>query len=165
MEYIRQDSALCRAAEELRWRCVVFDGLRKSMRIAPLDGGNGLNDDGTAEAVSSIRQSVEKFRQELENDPKLAADLLSHKMAEQIDKCGDKLFTDTIRVDTPNGPVTIYPQRTNNIFEQFFRNIRRAYRRKTGNDSMRRALQAMLADTPLVKSLDNPHYMKILLDG
>jgi hypothetical protein len=30
---------------------------------------------------------------------------------------------------------------------------------------MCRTLQTMLADTPLVKNLDNPHYMKILLDG
>jgi hypothetical protein len=30
---------------------------------------------------------------------------------------------------------------------------------------MGRALQAMPADTPLVKNLDNPEYMRILLDG
>jgi hypothetical protein len=162
---VAEDSALCQAVEELRWRCLVVDRLRKAMRIAPLDGGNGLNDDGTSEAMSTIRQGVEKFRRELEKDPKLARDLLSHKMADQIDKYGDKLFADPIRVDAPNGPVTIYPQRTNNILEQFFRGVRRAYRRKTGNNSMCRALQAMLADTPLVKNLDNPHYMKILLDG
>ena len=30
---------------------------------------------------------------------------------------------------------------------------------------MCRTLQAMLADTPLVRNLDNPNYMKILLDG
>ena len=30
---------------------------------------------------------------------------------------------------------------------------------------MCRALQAMLADTPLVRNLDNPNYVKILLDG
>ena len=30
---------------------------------------------------------------------------------------------------------------------------------------MHRALQTMLVDTPLVKNLDNPDYMKILLDG
>ncbi len=30
---------------------------------------------------------------------------------------------------------------------------------------MHRALQTMLADTPLVKNLSNPHYMQILLDG
>jgi hypothetical protein len=162
---VAEDSALCQAVEQLRWRCLVVDRLRKAMRIAPLDGGNGLNDDGTSEAMSTIRQGVEKFRRELEKDPKLARDLLSHKMADQIDKYGDKLFADPIKVDAPNGPVTIYPQRTNNILEQFFRGVRRAYRRKTGNNSMCRALQAMLADTPLVKNLDNPHYVKILLDG
>ena len=30
---------------------------------------------------------------------------------------------------------------------------------------MTRALNSMLADTPLVKNLDNPEYMEILLDG
>jgi hypothetical protein len=30
---------------------------------------------------------------------------------------------------------------------------------------MRKALQTMLADTPLVKNLDNFDYMKVLLDG
>ncbi len=163
--FVADDSALCRTVEELRWRCQVFDRLRTAMRIAPVDGGNGLNDEGSDEAISTIRQGVEMFRQELEKDAKLAADSLALKMAEQIDKYRDKLFADPIIVDTPNGPVTIYPQRTNNILEQFFRGERHAHRRKTGNDSMCRALQAMLADTPLVRNLDNPNYMKILLDG
>jgi len=165
VSYVANDSALCQAVEELRWRSQVFDRLRAAMRIAPLDSGNGLNDESTEEDISTIRQGVEKFRQELEKDPKLAADPLARKMAEQIDKYKEKLFADPIKVDTPNGPITIYPQRTNNILEKFFRGERQAYRRKTGNDSMCRTLQAMLADTPLVRNLDNTNYMKILLDG
>lgn len=51
------------------------------------------------------------------------------------------------------------------ILEQFFRNLKRGHRRKTGNNSMHRTLQAMLADTPLVKNLDNQDYMKIILGG
>ncbi|MEI6262708.1 MAG: hypothetical protein WCR46_22760 [Deltaproteobacteria bacterium] len=86
-------------------------------------------------------------------------------MAEQIDKYGDKLFADPIEVDTPSGKSIVYPQRTNNILEQFFREIRRKHRRKTGNNSMQRVLQTMLSDTPLIKNLDNPKYMDILLDG
>ena len=162
---VGNDSQLCRLVEELRRRSSVFDRLRKAMRIAPLHGSEGLNDEGTAEAMSTIRQGVERFRQELDQDPELASDPLSLKMAEQIDKYGDKLFADPITVTTPNGPLTLYPQRTNNILEQFFRAQRHAYRRKTGNDSMGRTLQAMLADTPLIKNLDNPQYMKILLEG
>jgi hypothetical protein len=165
VSYVGNDTGLCRAVEELRRRSLVFDQLREAMRIAPVDGSNGLNDEGSPEAMSTIRQGVEKFRSKLDTDPELQADPLSRKMAEQINKYGDKLFSDPITVDTPKGQITIYPQRTNNILEKFFRGQRHAHRRKTGNDSMCRALQAMLADTPLVKNLDNPDYMKILLDG
>jgi hypothetical protein len=116
--------------------------------------------------MGSIRQGVAQFREELEKDPKYTADRLSQKMAEQIDKYGDKLFAEPIEVMTPQGKASIYPQRTNNILEQFFRGVRRGqHRRKTGNNSMHRVLQTMLADTPLVKNLDNPAYMEILLDG
>lgn len=165
VSYVAEDTELCRAVEELRWRSAVYDRLRDAMRIAPVDGSNGLNDEGTAATMATIRQGVQKFRSELDTDPKLAADPLCLKMAEQIDRYGDKLFADPINVNTPNGPITIYPQRTNNILEKFFRGERHAHRRKTGNNSMSRALQAMLTDTPLVKNLDNPGYMKVLLDG
>ena len=162
---IAKDPALCRATEELRWRTQVFDSLRQAMRIAPPRGQNGLNDDGTAKAMPSIRQGVESFRRHLKENRRLAADLLCRKMGKQIDKYADKLFADPIEIDTPKGLVTIYPQRTNNILEQFFRKMRRGHRRKTGNNSMHRLLQTMLADTPLVKNLENPDYMKILLNG
>lgn len=165
VSHVAKDPVLHRAVEELRWRSHIFDSLRKSMHIAPPGGGKGLNDDGTAKAMSTIRQGVKYFRRNLAQDPTLALDPLSRKMGEQIDKYAEKLFADPIEVDTPTGTVIIYPQRTNNILEQFFRGLRRAHRRKTGNNSMRRALQTMLADTPLVKNLDNPDYMKILLDG
>jgi len=153
------------AVKELRWRCMIFDRLRKAMRIAAPDGAKGLNDEGEPELFLSIRQNVEQFRHELGSDPKLAADSLSQKMVKQIDKYKAKLFADPIEVSTPNGRLTIYPNRTNNILEQFFRKMRRGHRRKTGNDSMRRTLQTMLADTPLVKNLENQSYMEMLLNG
>lgn len=163
--YVAEDPEFSHAMDELRQRCQIFDRLRSAMRIAPVGGDKGLNDDGTTKVMSTIRQEVRKFRRYLEKNPMLADDPLSKKMAAQIDRYDKKLFADPITVDAPNGPTVIYPQRTNNILEQFFRGIRRGYRRKTGNNSMQGALQAMLADTPLVKNLDNPSYMEILLDG
>ena len=162
---IRNDRRLCMAIEELRWRTDIFDQLRKAMRIALPDGNKGLNDEGSAKTMTTIRQGVADFRSRIENTPKLMADSLTVKMLAQIDKYNDKLFADAIDVDTPAGKITILPQRTNNILERFFRSQRRGYRRRSGNNSMRRFLQAMLADTPLVKNLDNPDYMEILLDG
>ncbi len=151
--------------KELRWRSDIFDQLRKAMGIAESAEANGLNDDGTEAAMESIRTAVTRFRKSLDTNPKLASDLLCRKMAKQIEKYNDKLFADPIHVDTPSGKVTIYPQRTNNMMERFFRQLRRDYRRKSGNNTMRKTLQTMLADTPLVKNLDNPDYMEVLLNG
>jgi hypothetical protein len=149
--------------KELNWRTLVFDELRQAMRIAPAGGKNGLSDEGAANVIPKIRISVQKFRSKLSRKQKWTTDKLCQKMAEQIDKWQEKLFADPIEVTTPHGSVVIYPQRTNNIMEQFFRRIRRGQRRKTGNNSIRQMLQAMLAETPLVKNLDNKQYMATLL--
>ena len=162
---VAKDRMLQNAVTELRWRSKTFNRLRKAMRIAPIGGSNGLNDDGTPETMSTIQQGVALFRLQLDEHPKLVDDPLSRKMAEQMDKYGEKLFADPIEVDTPTGKVIICPQRTNNILEQFFRDLKRRQRRRTGNNSMSRMLRCMLADTPLVKNLQNPKYMEILLDG
>ena len=162
---IASDVEVQQKVVELNWRAIIFDQLRDAMRIAPGGGSSGLNDDATTEAMKSIRQGVEKFRKVLDDDHRLASDSLCRKMAAQIDKYWTKLFADPIIVKTPNGTIIIYPQRTNNILEQFFRCLRRGERRKTGNDSLCRTLQSMLADMPLVKNLENLRYMEILLNG
>ena len=141
--------------QELQWQCQVFDSLRKAMRIAPPDGKNGLNDEGAENSIPTIKAGVQQFRSELDDNATYSNNKLCRKMAKQIDKWSTKLFADPIEVDTPQGSVTIYPQRTNNILEQFFRGVRLGQRRKTGNNSLRPMLQTMLADTPLVKNLDN----------
>ncbi len=160
-----QDQELSRAVKELHWRIDVFDDLRKAMRIAPVNKNNGLNDDGGQESMATIRHGVERFRKKFKKKSKLANDDLCQKIGKQIEKYTEKLFADPIEVKTPAGKALIYPQRTNNILEQFFRSFRRTQRRKTGNNSLKQMLQTMLAETPLIKNLDNPEYMKILLDG
>ena len=160
---VAEDPTFKNLVDDLRWRSRIFDSLRTAMRIA-LPGGSGLNDNGTTQAMSTIQEAVTRFRSRLDQDPALASDPLCLNMAKQIDKYLDKLFNNPIQVDTPAGAVTLYPQRTNNILEQFFRELNRGNRRKTGNNSMQRVLKNMLVDTPLVKNLDNPDYMAVLLN-
>lgn len=162
---VAADPVLEKSVDELRRRCQLFDQLRAAMRIADAGGLDGLNDDGGQVGMDSIRDAVGCFRRRLDAETQLAEDPLCNKLAEQIDKYDDKLFAEPIRVQNPSGPALVYPQRTNNILEQFFRSLRRDHRRRTGDNRMHRALQTMLADTPLVKNLSNPHYMQILLDG
>jgi len=87
------------------------------------------------------------------------------KMTEQIDKYWEKLFADPITVTSSAGEVTIQPQRTNNILERFFRDLKRGTRRRSGTVSLNKTLRFMLTDTPIVKNLINPEYLEIILDG
>ncbi len=160
---IMKDKALWKAVEEIERKITVFERLRKAMRIAPRSGRHGLNDEGGNANIRTIEDRVNLFRTWLTSRKDYPQNQDAQNMIEQIDKYWDKLFADPITVETPSGPIQIYPQRTNNILEQFFRYLKRSYRRKTGNASSVRWLRTMLAETPLVKNLQNPDYMKILL--
>ena len=165
MKNIMKNKRLWNAVEQIENKIVVFEKLRKAMRIAPTSGRAGLNDEGQKGNIRTIEKRVKKFRTWMTGRKDYSQNPAARKMIEQIDKYWKKLFADPITVQTPSGPILIQPQRTNNILEQFFRSIKRAHRRRTGNASSRRMLRTILAETPLVKNLENPAYMKILLNG
>jgi len=165
LKKIMRDRTLWKTVEAIEEKIVVFEKLREAMRIASKSGGNGLNDEGKKGNIRTIEKRVEKFRTWMTGRKDYPQNPAARKMIEQIDKYWKKLFADPITVQTPSGPIRIQPQRTNNILEQFFRSLKRANRRRTGNASSRRMLQTILAETPLVRNLQNPAYMKILLNG
>jgi len=43
--------------------------------------------------------------------------------------------------------------------------LKRDSRKKNGTISLNKTLRTILADTPLIKNLDNPEYLEIILDG
>ncbi len=165
LKKIMKDRTLWKTVEAIEAKIVVFEKLREAMRIAPKSGGNGLNDEGKKGNIRTIEKRVKKFRAWMTGRKDYPQNPAARKMIEQIDTYWEKLFADPIAVQTPTGAILIQPQRTNNILEQFFRSLKRANRRRTGNASSRRMLQTILAETPLVKNLNNPAYMKILLSG
>lgn len=165
LKKIMMDRTLWKTVETIEEKIVVFDKLREAMRIAPKSGGNGLNDEGKKGNIHTIEKRVEKFRAWMACRDDYPQNPDAQKMIKQIDTYWVKLFADPITVRTPSGDIRIQPQRTNNILEQFFRSLKRANRRRTGNASSRRMLQTILAETPLVRNLENPAYMKILLKG
>lgn len=143
----------------------VFDNLREALSIALPNTTKGLNDRGEDIDMSTIEKRVTLFKDNLVKTRGYHKSTSYQKLIRQIDKYWEKLFCDPIKVSFPEGDAFIQPQRTNNILEQFFRSMRRSYRRATGNNSMRKKLQSIIADAPLVKNLDNPEYMDIILNG
>lgn len=151
--------------EALDLKSEVFDQLRGAMRIAQIGQTTGLNSGSNPIALGSIEKGVEQFREKITARSDYSSSKHWQAMVDQIDKYREKLFADPITLKTANGPLQIQPQRTNNIMERFFRDFRRGARRKCGHNSISRFLQSMIADTPLVRNLENPNYLKVLLDG
>jgi len=154
LKAIMQDKALWQTVAELEKKITVFERLREAMRIAPTSGRNGLNDEGLKCNIKTIERRVKKFRAWLTN---------------RSDYAQNKGYRNMIVADGSMIPANLGVNpalsRTNNIMEQLFRGIKRINRRKTGNAASSRMLRTMLAETPLVRNLQNPDYMKILLNG
>jgi hypothetical protein len=162
---VMDDPTLTKSVAQIEQRAKVFGDLRKALRIALPDGGKGLNDDGDGTDIKTIEEKVKEFRQQVMNDSPSSKKATYKKMIQQIDTYWEKLFADPIPVDTPNGRIFIQPQRTNNILERFFRDLKRRNRKRSGTSSLTKTLKAILSDTPLVKNLENEQYLTTILDG
>ena len=165
LKKISADGALERLIEAIDLKSQVFDQLRQALRIADAGGSAGLNSGSDTLAMGPIQKAVKSFRDRITARSDYQSAGHWKTMIEQMDKYWEKLFADPIAVETPNGRRFIQPQRTNNIMERFFRDFRRGARRKSGHNSISTFLQTMIADTPLVRNLENPHYLKVLLNG
>jgi hypothetical protein len=161
---VLNDKALENTVARILEKNIIFDRLRKAMRIAQPNASDGLNNEGETD-MKTIKASVTQFRQDEQLKQQALIQPAYQKMFKQIDKYWEKLFADPIEIKTSSDCQKIQPQRTNNIMEQFFRDIKRSYRKKSGNKSLTKILQTMMVDTPLVKNLNNPNYMKIILNG
>ncbi|RKZ92617.1 MAG: hypothetical protein DRQ40_08535, partial [Gammaproteobacteria bacterium] len=162
---IVNDKALVKAASMMEEKIVVFNKLRRALQIALPDGNHGLNDDGLQTEMTTIEKAVKQFRKQVGTETSQPHKENYRKMIVQIDKYWDKLFADPITVNSPSGPVTITPQRTNNILERLFRSLKRNGRKRTGTASLNKMLKTILADTPLVSNLKSQEYTKIILNG
>ncbi len=161
---VLSEPALHNLVTRIEGKIILFDRLREAMRIARPDCSQGLNDSGDGD-IKTIEGRVKAFRYSPELSALSASDVSYQKMVKQIDKYWGKLFADPIAINTAAGTMMIQPQRTNNLMEQSFRFLKRDARKKTGQKALNRTLVAMLADTPLIRNLDNPNYMSILLNG
>jgi len=163
LDEVLADKQLNESAANMEAKAKVYDKFREALRIAMPEGKKGLNDDGDGTDISAIEKKVTQFRDWLVSNEKRKETYL--KMIEQMDKYWEKLFADPLVVDTPEGQISITPQRTNNILERFFRGEKRRSRKKSGTSSLNKTLKAILADTPLVRNLNNEEYLGIILNG
>jgi hypothetical protein len=164
LDDIVNDPILKETSEQMRHKIAIFDQLRDAMRIASPDGNYALNDNGDQD-IETIERRVKSFYNNISKNRDVTKDDGYRKMINQIDQYWEKLFADPIVKDTPNGKLFILPQRTNNILEGLFRDFKRRFRKKTGLNTLSRNLKSILAQTPLIKNLENEEYLRIILNG
>ncbi|MFQ5630292.1 MAG: hypothetical protein ACE5I1_16095 [bacterium] len=172
IEEIVGDRALRNTVTQYKTKLAVFSDLRKALGIASEPTKNGL----TQTPVSSSRQEIQKIRTAVEafmrklnkqiqktTEQQLRASL--KKIKEQITEYEERLFADPLIVEANGEKKLFFVQRTNNIMEQHFRLFNYARRRVHGNQSVRRNLENIPEQLPLVENLKNPKYMKLIFDS
>lgn len=141
-----------------------FDHLRFIMKIAPTYGGKGLNDDGEECDMTLMEELLKAFidSDTIKNNP----DKAYKKLRNQFFKYWKMLFSKPVEAHLPNGAIVqMYPQRTTNLMERFFREFQRGEYKRTGMGTLGRTAQAMVAETPMMKNLECPEFMNIILNG
>jgi hypothetical protein len=161
---ILEDPDLCKHMAALEKKVQDFDHLRAIMKIAPIYGVKGLNDDGEECDMTLMEDQLKIF---IESDEiKNNFDKSYRKMIKQILKYWKMLFSKPVEVRLPSGETSFtYPQRTSNNMERMFREFQRSEYKRTGMSTLGRTARAMIAETPMMKNLQCPEFVSIILNG
>ena len=135
LKRIMEDRDLQKVASNLKKNELIFEELRKALRISMPEGRDGLNDEGDGD-IRSISLKVSEFINKYESSEET-----EHiKMIKQIRKYHEKLFADPIETKVNGNVVLIQPQRTNNVMERLFRELKRLLRSRSGSMSLKRPI-------------------------
>ena len=161
---ILEDPDLKKHMKAIEKKIEDFDHLRFIMKIAPTYGGKGLNDDGEECDMTLMEELLKAFidSDTIKNNP----DKAYKKLCNQFLKYWKMLFSKPFEAHLSNNAIVqMYPQRTTNLMERFFREFQRCEYKRTGMGTLGRTAQAMVAETPMMKNLDCPEFMNIILNG
>ena len=161
---VLEDPDLCEHMAALEKKVQDFDHLRAIMQIAPIYGVKGLNEDGEECDMTAMEEQLKVF---IESDEiKNNSDKAYQKMIKQFLKYWKMLFAKPVEVRLSSGEmVFVYPQRTSNCMERMFREFQRSEYKRTGMSTLGRTVRAMIAETPMMKNLQCPQFMNIILNG
>ena len=165
---IVQDRNLKLIIKELDTQIVYFDQLRDIMRIALPESKNGLNDEGkigSEKELNSMEKEltgyIKTLKGKIEKEP-MGKEKLQGVIC-QLEKYWDKIFASPINVIVNGKEITIFPHRTNNQSEQFYRKLKHLFRRLHGRPSVSKDIDYLPEEIALIENLKNQDYVKTVL--
>jgi len=166
---IVENSALEKKVKQYEIKLAVFSQLRDALGTVPRDVNNGLcqmKETGTHTELKTIKRAVANFKIDLREKIKTADDKsLCNSFTKIITKLKQhrkRLFSDPLTVYINGEKRIIFILRTNNILEQHFRRFNYWCRRIHGNHSVRRNLENIPEQFPMVENLKNPNYVQLI---
>jgi hypothetical protein len=166
---IVENSALEQKVKQYEKKLSVFSQLRDALATVPRDVNNGLchmKETGTVKELKTIKRAVANFKTDLRQQIKTTDDKpLCKSFIKILDKLQQhekKLFSDPLTVYVNDEKRIIFILRTNNILEQHFRRFNYWCRRIHGNQSVRRNLENIPEQFPIVENLKNMNYVQLI---
>jgi hypothetical protein len=166
---IVENATLEKKVRQYEIKLAVFSELREALGTVPENIKNGfsnMKETGTHKELKAIKKAVAEFETNLKDRIKNTTDKQLRKSLKKIiDKLkeyGKGLFSDPFVVEINGKKRIIFILRTNNILEQHFRRFNYWCRRIHGNHSVRRNLENIPEQIPLVENLKNPNYMQLI---
>jgi len=168
LRIIVEDRELKVTIKEIDTQIVYFDQLRDIMRIAKPDSKNGLNDEGQISSEKELK-SMEKeladymeiLKVKIKKQPKGKEKLQG--VITQLEKYWDKIFASPITVMVDGTEKAIFPHRTNNQSEQFYRKLKHLFRRLHGRPSVSKDIDYLPEEIALIENLKNQDYIKTVM--
>jgi len=170
---LREDHEVVAAAAKLEKAWAIFGELRKVLRLTSrpdqrlLRGQRALQKSKGAKECEKLEKRLANWREALrqrsvrETDQQHRANQLI--VLSYLDKYASQLVGHVIEL--PGNHAPLVASRTNNSSEYRFKFTKQGIRRKIGVKKLTRQVQAMRAEEFLVRNLENPEYVKIVLNG
>lgn len=176
LDPVIEEKGFAQAATALTFRGGLFDELREALRLpgaANEPTGSTLPPLEAARDLKNVQQSLKAFEDSLRErrpnrgpaqESREAVDLI----LDHIDRHGATLWGHEIRLpDGAGGGVRIV-ERTNNLLEGFFHEVKHGERRRSGRKILTHDFECLPPAAAIAANLNKPDYVKLLcgsLDG
>ena len=104
---------------------------------------------------------IETLKAKIEKEPKGKEKLQG--VIKQLEKYWDKIFASPITVMADGNEKAIFPHRTNNQSEQFYRKLKHLFRRLHGRPSVSKDINYLPEEIALIENLKNQDYTKTVM--
>lgn len=169
LDPVLNEKAFAQAAATLTFRGSLFDEVRDALRLSDGSGGAAKQPPPleTAKELKDVQQSLQMLEASLrerrpDRGPAQAAREAVDIILDHIDRHGPTLWGHEIRLPLSAGGGSRFVERTNNLEEGFFHDLKHGERRRSGRKVLTHDFECLPPAAALATNLNKPDYVELL---